>query len=975
MTRLIALIWLVVVIFAAGYLSARIYHGLNFRTDLMALLPQEEQNPELKQTNDAATKSLSRRVVILVGDKEKNAARAAATAISRQLVSSGLFDISTANFDKEQLRQMGTFYYPYRLGLLSDEDRELLQSNQGSEIAGRAMSQIYGVIGFANAKLLHGDPFLLMPSFLAGLPIPMSRLSLDDDMLSLQDDGMTWVLIAGQIKGEPFALDVQKHAVSVYDQALHDQQKIYSNLQVLHLGAVFFAKAGAEEAMDETSFIGVISTLGTILLLVLAFRAIRPLVLSLLVIGVGVVTALAASLLIFGELHVGALLFGVSLIGVSVDYSLQYCSEVFSPHSGIPLQRLKRVLVGITLGTATTVIGYLTLYLAPFPGLHQIAAFSAVGLLASWLTVVLWLPLLDRREVVAGGQNMLIKAGKFLAFWDEKKYRRLRISILVLAIVLGAAGFSCFHVDDNVRRMQSLSSNLVSEQEKIQKLIGTTAGSQFFLVQAVDDEAALQKEEKLIERLRPLVASSALAGYQAPAQYIPSVARQMENRVMQREHLYNPLLAQQVEQLGLINAPEMPDNKIPPLTIADARRLDRLPTFFSTLLLDEEMGAVTHMVSLDGVTQPEVVAAAAEGIEGVRFVDPAGDFSRLLGKYRSRSIKLLVLSAVLMAPLLIWRYGLRKGLWVMVPPLLAVVLTPSLRSLMGGSFTFFDAMALVLVLSIGVDYAVFCAETTNERKAVTILAVTMAACTALLSFGLLALSRVEAVHNFGATMTLGILLSFLFAPLARLASRERGNLSLRNIISIALIFIVCGCSTPNVEESLQKQLTSVLIAPNLTFTMPTPADLGRSVEVTQLVTAHYGDQTFAFEAHIGATPQHFLLVGLDLLGRKLMTIDWTKDQISYETAPWVPSQLQPENILADIVLLYWPEAIVQKSLVKSGGKLITKSGVREILFDGKKVWQANYQTKIKGDTWSGQLNYRNLEWGYNFNVQSMEETP
>ena len=126
-----------------------------------------------------------------------------------------------------------------------------------------------------------------------------------------------------------------------------------------------------------------------------------------------------------------------------------------------------------------------------------------------------------------------------------------------------------------------------------------------------------------------------------------------------------------------------------------------------------------------------------------------------------------------MAPLLIWRYGLRKGLWVMIPPLLAVILAPSFRALAGGAFTFFDAMALVLVLSIGVDYAVFCAETSEERKPVTLLAVTMAACTALLSFGLLALSKVAAVHAFGATMTLGVLLSFLFAPMVRWADKDR----------------------------------------------------------------------------------------------------------------------------------------------------------------------------------------------------------
>jgi predicted exporter len=50
---------------------------------------------------------------------------------------------------------------------------------------------------------------------------------------------------------------------------------------------------------------------------------------------------------------------------------------------------------------------------------------------------------------------------------------------------------------------------------------------------------------------------------------------------------------------------------------------------------------------------------------------------------------------------------------------------------------------------------------------VTMLAVVLAAGTALLSFGLLAMSEVAAVRSFGSTMALGILLAFLLAPMAR----------------------------------------------------------------------------------------------------------------------------------------------------------------------------------------------------------------
>ena len=510
--------------------------------------------------------------------------------------------------------------------------------------------------------------------------------------------------------------------------------------------------------MDETSMIGLLSILGTIVVLLAAYRASSPLWLSLLVIGTGVGTALAASLWLFGELHVGALLFGVSLIGVAVDYSLQYCTEIFAAPAS-PVERLRRVFAGIGIGMATTVIGYLTLFLAPFPGLHQIAAFSAAGLVASWLTVVLWLPLLDRARRPTHGATMLAWADAFMRFWQPGRRRNALLAIIGL---LGLTGAFCLHADDDVRRMQSLSPRLLAEQEAIQRLIGSTGGSQVFLVAGPDDETALGREEVLAERLSALVAAKALGGFQAPAQYVPSTARQAENRRLVIERLA-PLMAQQRRQLGLTEAPPESDPDQPPLTLAQCLQSGGPLGFLSALVLAPGL----HVVSLDAVARPAEVASAALGLEGVRFVDPTAQFSALLGKYRQRALALLALSALLMVPILAWRYGWKGAGQILLPPLMAVLLAPALRALMGGAFSFFDAMALVLVLSIGVDYAVFCAETTPERKAVTMLAVVLAAGTALLSFGLLAVSGVHAVQSFGTTMLLGIFLAFLLAPLAR----------------------------------------------------------------------------------------------------------------------------------------------------------------------------------------------------------------
>ena len=161
------------------------------------------------------------------------------------------------------------------------------------------------------------------------------------------------------------------------------------------------------------------------------------------------------------------------------------------------------------------------------------------------------------------------------------------------------------------------------------------------------------------------------------------------------------------------------------LTLAMAAKVEPLAEMSRELTVPNANGVV-HVVMLDGVSQPDLVRAAAIGIDGVNFVDPAADFSRLLGRYRRRAVALIAVSAVLMVPLLALRYGVSGAIRVMLPAVLATALVPLAKALWGEPFTFFDTIALVLVLSIAVDYAVFCAEADAAYKPVALLGIWMA---------------------------------------------------------------------------------------------------------------------------------------------------------------------------------------------------------------------------------------------------------
>src|SRR5207302_8281547 len=135
---------------------------------------------------------------------------------------------------------------------------------------------------------------------------------------------------------------------------------------VLRVGAIFFADHGSRTAIDETTMLTIIETVATILLIVGVFRRLSPLLLNLLALVVGIAVAFAGTFLVFGEIHVAALLFGTSLLGVAVDYGLHYCATAFGAAAVSGRQGLASVMSAITLGLATTLIGYAALAVAAF---------------------------------------------------------------------------------------------------------------------------------------------------------------------------------------------------------------------------------------------------------------------------------------------------------------------------------------------------------------------------------------------------------------------------------------------------------------------------------------------------------------------------------------------------------------------------------------------------------------------------------
>ncbi|MFT4179582.1 MAG: hypothetical protein QM612_08995 [Thermomonas sp.] len=729
-------------------------------TDILALLPQDASDRLLSDATRRIADASARQVVVLVGSEDGEAtlrAQAAfAQAVNADAEATLLHPAGSVEGWFEQARG---FYAPYRDRLLTVQQRARLQQANAGALAEQALASLYGPMGAPRLTDWRSDPLSLWPQWwqqrAAG-----AGLQLGDDGL-LEADGRHWALLQYETRDSAFKLDGKRHLGGLLERAAQAAKAAAPGLEILHAGVPLHAEAAAVQANREINTIGWGSLAAVLLLVWLAFRSLRPILLvaASLLIGCGV--ALAVTVMVFGKIHVLTLVFGASLVGVAEDYGIHWFASRQAEPSHRRWALLRHLLPGLWLALLTSALAYLALGLAPFPGLRQMALFSVVGLSAAFVTVIFWFPWLDGGDIRPTRFSMWL--GSTLARWPRLQGRRGIGLFVGVVLVLSAIGIARLQGDDNLRSLQSTPPVLMTEQLRIGKLLGLPSPAQFYLVQGRDAAQLLQREEALAAKLRALVDEHRIGGYRAISDWLPSPARQQADAALTAK-VEPQVLARVSEAVG--ESLSRPDFADAPLT-AQAFLASPASQPLRQLWLGDVGGQVTSVVMVNDLSRPNALAdlrAAAEGLPGVRWVDRSADFSRLLGHYRRLMSGLLLVGVALVLAALWLRY--RQQAWrVLTPTLLAVALTLGLLGLLGQPLQLFNVLALLLLLGMGIDYGIFLIEHRGDASAW--LAVCVGAASTWLSFGLLALSQTPALRAFGLTLLFGIGQVWLISPLFR----------------------------------------------------------------------------------------------------------------------------------------------------------------------------------------------------------------
>jgi predicted exporter len=561
-----------------------------------------------------------------------------------------------------------------------------------------------------------------------------------------------------------------------------------SRVQLTLSGPGVFAVAARAKIERAAVRLSIVSSILVVTLLFAVYRSLPALALGLAPVATGAVTGIAAVALGFGAVHGITLGFGITLIGESVDYSIYFFvqSRRRRQDDATSLNWQRTWWPTIRLGMLTSVCGFASLLPSGFPGLAQLGLYSICGLIAAALVTRYVLPaLLPGGFAIHDVAPVGLRVARLLR-WP----RRLRGAVIAgLGLALAALALAVLHRHQATlwnRELAALSPISAEDQNYDARLRADLSAADvrdLVIVSGPSLESVLGGAERAGRALGPLVDAKVIAGFDSPANFLPSAATQAARRSSL------PAAAQLRDNLRQATADlELDRERLQPFLtdveaarhapLVTARDLEgtSLDTGFEALILRQK-DRWNALLPLHAAPEhqapgsPQVAEALQRaGLDEALVLDLKQESDALYAGYLTEAIHLSLAGALaLIVLLLIALRSAARVARVLAPLLLAVLVVAAGLALCGVQLTILHLVGMLLIVAVGSNYALFfdrqaqLHETGSE--ALTLASLVIANTSTVIAFGLLSFSQVPVLVALGATVAPGAFLALLFAAM------------------------------------------------------------------------------------------------------------------------------------------------------------------------------------------------------------------
>lgn len=516
----------------------------------------------------------------------------------------------------------------------------------------------------------------------------------------------------------------------------------------------------------EVWWLSTVAATLVVLFLYASYRSWMLVMLSLIPLSSGILAGMVAVNSWFGFVHGITLGFGITLLGVVDDYPIHLFSHLTQRDSAQVTMR--GIWPTMRLGVLTTAIGFSSLLLAGFPALAQLGLFALAGLGTAALVTRWVLPVC----IPAGFVPREIRTDLLGTMAHLSKAQ----AVVPVAVILATSVL--IWSDTPLWEGDLAKISPVSEEKKLldQQLRGEMGAPDmrdFIVIEAATQEDLLQRSEAVMPKLDRVRDAGALEGYDLVSRYLPSqLVQQQRQQALPERAALEGQFGEAVKGLpfapGLF-APFLAEVEVArrqPFVDRESFRGTPLGLKIEALML-EHHGRWLAIAPLRGMVDRQGLKATVAGWgEAVTYVDLKEESNRLMMDYRNRTMQLLGWGTMAIAGALAIGLKSLSQLWrVLVPILAGLIVVVGMLNLSGESLSLFHVATLLLVVGLGLDYALFFnrVEDQGEERRRTVFGLLVCSATTVLVFGVLACSSIPVLHAIGLTAACGSLTCFLCA--------------------------------------------------------------------------------------------------------------------------------------------------------------------------------------------------------------------
>ena len=490
----------------------------------------------------------------------------------------------------------------------------------------------------------------------------------------------------------------------------------FKNVEADYFGAVAVSVGNALQLRKDTIVTQGITVIFLIFFINFYFRKKRAAFIILIPVVFGALFSLAAIYFIKGTISVIALGTGSVVLGVAVNYSLHLFNHYRHTRS-IP-DVIRDLTLPLTVGSFTTIGGFLCLEFVQSEMLKDLGLFAAFSLIGASVCTLIFLPHLIASEKEQQQHRAITYSWIDRIASYRPEYNKILVIIIVLLTIVFAYTARWVGFEPDLSRMNYMSDKLKRAEDNLKKINLLSLQSIYLVSDGKNLDEALMNNEKMLGKVEQLKDSGIVKKYSSVSSLI--ISDSLQKLKIDRWKQYwtsakkNQLMKSLVEEGAALKFKATAFDQFNALLNKDFQPVDTASiNNFRKNYLDDyitEKPGNTTVVTLVRVApeNKQFVYSSFENAPTVTVLDKQYLTNKFIDLINSDFGSIAWMSSILVFTVLLLTYGrIELTLVSFIPMFITFIWILGIMGIFGIRFNIINIIVSAFIFGLGDDYSLF----------------------------------------------------------------------------------------------------------------------------------------------------------------------------------------------------------------------------------------------------------------------------